>query len=73
MKYSDLHFSYCVRWGDTDTKKYPTTPDQTLSPLGHRSYETNLVFAGMQKEERCGMVFSSNLKFYAASMIRTYA
>ena len=49
MKYSDLHFSYCVRWGDTDTKKYPTTPDQTLSPLGHRSYETNLVFAGMQK------------------------
>ena len=22
MKYSDLHFSYCVRWGDTDTKKY---------------------------------------------------
>ena len=49
MKYSDLHFSYCVRWGDTDTKKYPTTPDQTLSPPGHRSYETNLVFAGMQK------------------------
>ena len=49
MKYSDLHFSYCVRWGDTDTKKCRTTPDQTLSPLGHRSYETNLVFAGMQK------------------------
>ena len=49
MKYSDLHFSYCVRWGDTDTKKYTTTPDQTLSPLGHRNYETNLVFAGMQK------------------------
>ena len=28
---------------------------------------------GCKKEESCGMVFSSNLKFYAASRIRTYA
>ena len=49
MKYSDLHFSYCVRWGDTHTKTYPATPDQTLSPLGHRSNETILVFAVTQK------------------------
>ena len=75
FKYSDLHFSYCVRWGDTDTKIYPTTPDETLlSPPGRRTYEMNSPFCrDVKKEESCGMVFASNLKFHAASRIRTYA
>ena len=51
------------------------TPDETLlSPPGRRTYEMNSPFCrDVKKEESCGMVFASNLKFHAASRIRTYA